>query len=244
MKNKKIIEVLGSVILIASLGITGCTVRAAEDTTEETEKERTEESEETEETEDPCGCVIDEEDCYNGCCVGSYVNYEFVSTNGELEGQLDYMELAPRCEDIDWSAYPDDTSISDISLIEDEELREIAQTYADQGFTVNDPEVDRTYISALGDGEYQFTDGFSATYDDERSYVNIYAYKMNETLFEYFMVNYYGGFDDSTVSDDGTVLRYGDDEYYAEFNRDTGIGVLYISCNLLVPAHEPAAEEA
>ena len=147
MKNKRIVEVLGSVILAVSLGITGCTVKIEDDKkTEKSEKETTEET--TEETEDPCCCEVDEcEISYCGSCVSYEDDYEFVSTNGELEGQLDYMELAPRCEDINWDAYPDDLTIDDLSVIEDEDMRNLAQECVDCGYVVDDPELDALIVA-------------------------------------------------------------------------------------------------
>ncbi len=229
MKNKRIVEVLGSVILAVSLGITGCTVKIEDDKkTEKSEKETTEET--TEETEDPCCCEVDEcEISYCGSCVSFEDDYEFVSTNGELEGQLDYMELAPRCEDINWDAYPDDLTIDDLSVIEDEDMRNLAQECVDCGYVVDDPELDRIYAISLGDGEYQFTNGFSATYDNGNDFGTVYAYKMNEELFDYFLVQY-NGFSNEDCTDDGTVIRYGSDSYYVEYNRETGIGMTFISC--------------
>jgi hypothetical protein len=46
---------------------------------------------------------------------------------------------------------------------------------------------------------------------------------MNETLFNYYFIDR-NSVDDSDMTDDGTVIRYGDDENYYEFNRETGIG--------------------
>ena len=54
---------------------------------------------------------------------------------------------------------------------------------------------------------------------------------MNETLFDYYFVEWNEVDDTVPVTDDGTVIRYGDDDNYMEFNRDTGVGVMYYSCD-------------
>ena len=225
MKTKKFIEIIGSAALIAALAVTGCSVvRAAElDETdgsaveiEETESEATVESD-----------SFDEEEFY-GCC---WVDYDFVSTNGELEGQLDYMKLYPDFENMNWDNYPVDESIDDMNKIEDEQIRAIAQDYADNGFTIYDPDLRDEYATgAIGDSEYMFDNGFSGFYETADSYTYVAVYKMNETLFNYFLGNYVC-IEDPETTDDGTVIRIGDDNDYVEFNRDTGIGVRYIVCD-------------
>lgn len=230
MNNKKIIKTLGSAILVASLGITGCTVRADEMKTEKTKetretRETVEETTEKEtEEEDPCGCFYDEDDV-------DFTSYEFVSTNGELEGQMDYMERCPDWDSIDWDNLPDYEAVStlrDIDSIEDEDMRALAHSYADEGYKINDPAYELEYGFAVGDGEYQFTIGFSAYRNDGEYSYYINTYKMNETLFDYFLVEgYCYNAPEIPVSDDGTVIRYGTDDNYVEFNRDTGIGTMY-----------------
>ena len=111
-------------------------------------------------------------------------------------------------------------------VFEDEDIRELAQSYADEGYCIHDPEKDRQYGNAFGDGEYQFSTGFTAhrVQDDSEEFISIY--KMNEVLFNYFLVDYYD-MGDATYTDDGTVIRYSYDDYYVEFNRDTGMGCIY-----------------
>jgi len=225
MKNRKIIEIIGSTILIASLGVTGCSVRAAElSPTDETE-ETTEEVEVIEETEEEyiCGCDmdIDDED-YQGC----YCSYNFESTNGELEGQLDYMELCPDIDSIDWDHYPENPYITDPAEFEDADIRAIAQEYMNDGYQIYDPEIDLSYGVSLGDGEYQFNNGFNAYRDEGEAATNVFVYKMNETLFEYFLVDM-SMYENADRTDDGTTIRVGDDDYYVEYNRDTGIGICH-----------------
>ena len=220
MKNRKIIKALGSTVLTASLFITGCSVAAKEDTSKETEKETTKETTEEEDPCDecdPCGCVLDDDDEIYYSCV-------LQSTNGELEDQMEYM--VPYPSDADWDSMPDEWLIDDMSVIEDEDIRALAQSYYDDGYSVNDPETEVEFGCTLGDGEYIFSNGFSAYRDNGRIYSYVSAYKMNETLFNYYFVEW-NGFDESTLSDDGTVIRYGEDDYYVEFNRDTGIGVYF-----------------
>ena len=223
MKNRKIIKALGSTVLTASLFITGCSVAAKEDTSKETEKETTKET--TEEKDpcdecDPCGCALDDEDeeIYYSCVLQS--------TNGELEDQMDYM--VPYPSDADWDSMPDEWIIDDVSSIEDDDIRALAQSYLDDGYDIYDPEVETEFGYAFGDGEYIFSNGFSASRDDGRMYSYMYAYKMNETLFNYYLVKW-NGFDENTLSEseDGNIIRYGEDDYYVEFNRETGIGLMY-----------------
>lgn len=234
MNNKRFIKTLGSAILVASLGITGCAVRADSIETEKTKatRETTEETTEKEtEEEDPCGCYYDEDDV-------DFATYEFVSTNGELEGQMDYMEHCPDWDSIDWDNLPDYETASvlrDIDSIEDEDMRALAHSYADEGYTIRDPEYDHNYGFASGDGEYQFINGFSGFRETDGYEYYINAYKMNETLFDYFFVECYCYNDpEIPVSDDGTVIRYGTDDNYVEFNRETGIGTMYTAWDVTV----------
>lgn len=74
-----------------------------------------------------------------------------------------------------------------------------------------------------------FTTGFRAERIKDHSSEFIYAYEMNEDLFDYFFVDDY--YDDIECSDDGIVIRYETQGYIAEYNRDTGIGFLYIGCS-------------
>ena len=227
MKNRKFIKALGSTVLTASLCITGCSVAAQEETTTTTEKETTT-TETTEDECDPCGCTVDEDDEMY------YSSYSFQSTNGELEGQMDYMVLVPCDADINWDNYPEndeDMYITDASSIADEDIRALAQTYIDLGYDVTDPDFDQEFGFAWGDGEYMFTTGFTAYGQDGDIYSSVWAYKMNETLFDYYFVEWNEVDDTVPVTDDGTVIRYGDDDNYMEFNRDTGVGVMYYSCD-------------
>ena len=163
------------------------------------------------------------------------------STNGELEDQLEYMVLA--------SDYPCDetlylVTIDDLSDIEDLDIRAVAETYSEQGYDIYDQENELNKGRSLGDGEYMFKYGFYATYsyysDDFEYYESneVWVYKMNEELFDYFMIDYmstqdFCSFDKprDTVEDDGTVIRYTDSlsGATAEFNRETGIGSLLMT---------------
>lgn len=170
----------------------------------------------------------------------------FVSTHGELEDQLEYM--------VPVSDYPDSEEllreVTDVSVIEDEDVRELAQYYLDQGYQVFDQENQLSRHEAVGDLEYMFRYGFYAIYRGDElvddiwysDNVDLYVYKMNEELFEHFMVenislftSYHGNFGASfdkprdTVEDDGTIIRYTDSYSgsVAEYNRETGFGMLY-----------------
>ena len=225
MKTKKLTQILGSAVLIASIGLTGCGMNATVETSEETTTKETTEATTTT-TEDPCACVVEEDDDeqYYSCPA-------FNSTNGELEGQMDYMVPVPPMEEMDFSNYPDDDSdltITDVSVIEDEDIRAIAQEYMDEGYSINDPNLDQQYGFAFGDGEYMFADGFTAFRNDNGHWSYVSLYKMNETLFEHYFVETQC-YEGATTEDDGTVIRYGVESAYVEFNRDTGIGYAYSS---------------
>ena len=220
MKIKKVTQLLGSAVLIASVGITGCGMNASVETSEETTTKETTEATTTT-TEDPCACVVEEDDDEQ-----YYSSPGFNSTNGELEGQMDYMVLVPSLEDMDLSDYPDnetDLTITDLSVIEDEDIRALAQEYMDQGFSINDPRIEQRYGFAMGDGEYMFAYGFSCFKNDNGYWTYVNLYRMNETLFDYYLVDR-NFTEDELYADDGTVIRYGDDENYVEFNRETGVG--------------------
>ena len=230
MKNRKLMVVLGSMLLIASLGITGCQMQHEEETTKGSEaEETTEETTATEEEENLCGCetAIDLANYdYFYSCPG------FVSTNGELEGQQEYMTLCPDWDSIDWNKYPYDPAeikVSDLDIFEDENVRNAAQDLVNEGYSINDPDIDQQFGNACGDGEYQFCNGFTAYRIDSHGSEYISAYKMNEALFNHFFVEWYD-MEEEPVTDDGTVIRYGEGNFYIEFNRDTGIGLVYSGC--------------
>jgi len=231
MKNRRFIQILGSAVLIASMGITGCSTTGEKETEKETTKETTE-KETTEDEEDLCCCEFDEDE-FDEDYYYSSGDFEITSSNGELPGQMDYMAACPDSESLDWEAYPEfeDSFITDLSVIEDDDVRAVAQSYADQGYNIVDPVLEFEYGNLGGDWEYQFLDGFHAYLDGNDLCAEVEAFKMNEDLFNYFLVEYWG-LDDPDyydVTDDGTVIRYGDDEFYAEFNRETGIGVQFYS---------------
>ena len=230
MKRRKLIAVLGSVVLSASVGITACQMKTQEDTTKETTaEETTEETTTIEEEEDLCGCA----EAIDPACEEYYYSCPgFVSTNGELEGQSEYMTLCPDWESIDWNRYPDDPEdmkVSDLSIFENETIRTYAEELVRDGYSINDPDVDQQFGNACGDGEYQFCIGFTAYRVDAHSSEYISAYMMNETLFNHFFVEWYV-MEEEPVTDDGTVIRYGYDNFYVEYNRDTGIGIIYSGC--------------
>ena len=229
MKNRRFIQILGSAVLIASMGITGCSTTGEKETEKETTKETTEKETTEEDEEDFCSCnpdceAYEDEEYY--CSSG---DFEITSSNGSLPGQMDYMAACPDPDTLDWEAYPDveDSYITDLSVIEDDDLRAIAQSYADQGYNIIDPVLEFEYGNLGGDWEYQFLDGFHADFVGDDFGAEVGVYKMNEDLFNYFLVEYWGLDDPDyyNVTDDGTVIRYGDDDWYVEYNRDTGIGV-------------------
>lgn len=230
MKRRKLIAVLGSVLLAASVGITACQTKTQEDTTKETTaEETTEETTTIEEEEDRCGCA----EAIDPACEEYYYSCPgFVSTNGDLEGQSEYMTLCPDWDSVDWNKYPDDPEdmkVSDLSIFEDEAIRSYAEELVRDGYSINDPEIDQLFGSACGDGEYQFCIGFTAYHVDSRNSEYISAYRMNETLFNHFFVEWYE-MEEEPVTDDGTVIRYGNDNFYVEYNRDSGIGIIYSGC--------------
>ena len=206
-----------------------------ETTTSQTTEETTSEPEETEEE-------MSLHDQYWSFIGGG----RFVSTNGELEDQMEYMVLV--------SDYPEQElfvqDISDTSGIDDADVRDAAQYYMDQGYQVFDQENELARRDSLGDGEYMFRDGFYAVFRDTTGTVgqdgdwidtcyDVYVYKMNETLFDYFIVEGHS-FSNSfcctfvkprdIVEDDGTVIRYTDSYTgtVAEFDRDTGLATITI----------------
>lgn len=170
-----------------------------------------------------------------------YAEEEFVSTDGELEDQLVYMVPKSDYPDSEREEYVRD--VSDVSVFEDDDIRELASYYMDQGYQIFDQENQLSRHESLGDPEYMFKYGFNAFYylDELEGDIwycqtrTVWVYKMNEELFEYFIAGpafMLGSFDKprDTMEDDGTVIRYTDsyDGYVAEFDRETGICTLYI----------------
>ena len=223
MKTRKIMAVLGSTMLAGALALTGCSigkdgVKVRANGTEANLKAELDD----ELTGADYGEVPSDDEEYYGC---RPLEDDFVSTNGELEGQLEYMALIPDCNSVDWASYPEDDKLQDVSSIEDEDLRALAQEYMDNGFSIVDPEIMREYGSPyLGDGEYMFTDGFYAICNDDSSITTVFVFKMNETLFDYFLAGNMCCGSEIVEADDGTVISYENDLQRVEFNRDTGIG--------------------
>ena len=228
MKRNMIIKTLGTAVLLASVGITGCNIRVENDDDKKSDNEEEICCEADDEEDYSGGCYSSGDDDYSSsysCCVPVA---DMDSTNGELPGQLDYMTLVPPCNSIDWDSY-EISYISDLSVIANDDLRAVAEEYQAEGFSIIDPSQDQEYGLAKGDGEYMFTNGFSGEHLTDDASEFIYAYEMNEDLFEYFLVAPYS-YEGVECSDDGSVIRYTAEGYVAEYNRDTGIGFLYTGC--------------
>lgn len=221
MKRNMLIKTLGTVTLLVSICITGCHIKVEEDDEDDDDKRDLPPAEEV--FGDLSGCISADENWESECYYCHMQDHNFQSTNGELPGQLDYMTLVPPCDSIDWDSY-ETCFISDLSVIENDDIRAIAEEYASEGFDIVDPSQDREYGLASGDGEYMFTNGFNGEHFTEDAMEYIHVYEMNEDLFEYYFVEPYPN---TECSDDGTVIRYTADGYVAEYNRDTGIGFLY-----------------
>lgn len=160
---------------------------------------------------------------------------EDYGTNGELEGQMDYMVL---CSDYNDANGIPRREIEDASEIEDPDVRAVAESYMEQGYTVLDQEAELASWQALGDGEYMFKYGFYAHLYTEDTMTDLWVYKMNETLFDYFIKPNGPAVE---VEDDGTVVRYINNTYgnssIAEYNRETGFGTLISSSDLTVSTY-------
>jgi hypothetical protein len=147
-------------------------------------------------------------------------------TNGELEGQLDYMMLR---SDYDGPVDARECAITDASVFEDDDLREAAQYYLDQGYLLFDEGGQLDLWGPLGDDEYMFDQGFFAYTNGASGESGVWVYRMNETLFEHFLVEV-NGFDPEDVSDDGIIIScstFDRDEFLTSeisFDRETGIG--------------------
>lgn len=141
MKRNMIIKSLGTAVLLASVGITGCNIKTDDDSKSDRDDDEEEISCEVDD-EDLSGCceISDEEDEeYYSCCVPEYC---IGGTNGELPGQLDYMTLVPPCDRINWADY-ETSYITDLSVIDSDDLRAIAEEYAGEGYDIVDPEQDQ-----------------------------------------------------------------------------------------------------
>lgn len=223
MKTRKVMAVLGSTMLMGAIALTGCSIGKDGIKLEANGTEANVKAELDDElTGEDYGEVPEDEEQYY-CCMG--LAEDFVSTNGELEGQLDYMALVTPCDQMDWSNYPDDDTLKDADSIEDEDIRNLAQEYLNDGYTIIDPDVMREYCTPiLGDGEYMFTEGFYGYHIGDTTTNTVYVFKMNETLFNYFLVDTICG-TDIQVNDDGTVITYDVEGQHVEFNRETGVGI-------------------
>ena len=224
MKTRKVMAVLGCTMLAGALALTGCSIGKDDAKIKSNGTEANLKAELNDElTGADYGEVPSDDEEYYGC---HPLEDDFVSTNGELEGQLDYMMLIPDCNSIDWEAYPEDDSLHDISSIADEDIRALAQEYIDDGYTIQDPELMREYgMCYLGDGEYMFTNGFYAVNIGETSTTTVHVFKMNETLYDHFLAGNMCCGSEIIDSDDGVVISRDNAFQHVEFNRDTGIGI-------------------
>jgi len=228
MKTRKVMAVLGCTMLAGALALTGCSIGKDDAKVESngTEANLKAELEEELTGADYGEVPSDDEEYY--CC--HPLEDDFVSTNGELEGQLDYMILIPDCNSLDWEAYPEDDSLQDINSIEDADIRALAQEYIDNGYKVQDPALMREYgMCFLGDGEYMFSNGFYAVNIGDSSTTTVHVFKMNETLFDYFLVGNMCCGSEIIENDDGVVISYDNEFQHIEYNRDTGIGISIIT---------------
>ena len=163
------------------------------------------------------------------------------AVSGDLAAsQALYMTPRTDIMDFDYSPYAyDDYCIEDMSVIADEELRAIAQSYYDQGFFIDNPEITLGEGMAPGDSDMMFANGFAAHSGapcDSYVYWDLQVYKMDETLFNYYFMdlNYMnpyvwdGEYDE--ITDDGTVIRAVDHfdnfDFAVEFDRSTGIAMI------------------
>ena len=124
-----------------------------------------------------------------------------------------------------------DYHISDMSVIEDDDLRAIAEDFYSRGFYIINPEVMRMGGSFPGSETYMFN-GFVAYTTDENGSEDHEFYRMDETLFNWFCVeDNMWDLSDAEITDDGNVIRvtlsycdeYTDIDYDASFDRSTGI---------------------
>lgn len=209
----------GAVLTASVLG--ACAVKeVTEDINESVEVSETTASEESSQTTEP-----PETSATETSATGAYFGPDFVSTNGELEGQSDYMILR---SDYTWNG---PRVITDLSILGDDDVIAAAQAYEDEGYTI----FNCLFPSNFGDPEYQFYIGFGAESLDGEMLRNAHVWKMNETLFEYFIADTGWIWTEAEEEDDGTCIRYSvDNEYqgehyyaYFEFNRDTGLMTYY-----------------
>lgn len=219
-------------VTVLGVGLT-CGLNAYADETEETgesleAQETVVEETVVEET------VVEEE-------VSAPVEETAPAATGDLAASQElYMTARPPMYDCDYSGFSyEDYLIEDMSVIPDEQIRAIAQSYYDQGFYIDNPEIIQLEGSAPGDEYMMFTDGFAAhsiNSCDSYVYWDLQVYKMDETLFDYYFLDlhymnpyvYDGVYDE--VTDDGTVIRAVDHfdnfDFVAEYNRDTGIATI------------------
>ena len=191
---------------------------SAETTVDETVAEETTESSITYEVPDPEDIDIPD---YAPLGYADWYYYpDFVSTNGELEGQDEYMRLR-----LDYGM-PRHFYYDDLEEIEDPDTRALAQAYADEGYDIYMPAGGATW----GDIEYEFYNAFGAQYMDGEIFKEVYVAKMNETLFNYFISSHWD-YSEGAYYDDGIVVgtRYQNDTSgyctYTEFNRETGYAI-------------------
>lgn len=118
-----------------------------------------------------------------------------------------------------------DSYIYDLSTIENDNLRAVAEDMQANGYYSFCSDVPDYGAIYLEDGSHY--DGFSASYMDDHSCVLSYVFQMDDALYNRLSELYIES--ESAVEDDGTVITYTNSfeggYWQFSYNRDTGVGI-------------------
>lgn len=117
------------------------------------------------------------------------------------------------------------TYFDDMSVIENDNLRAVAEEYQANGYSDFTMDIQDYGAIYLHDGSHY--EGFSATYCGDSFYTFCYVLQMDEALYNHLGDGYAQS--GSTVEDDGTVITYTNSYeggcWQFSYNRDTGVGI-------------------
>lgn len=153
---------------------------------------------------------------------GSQSGDDPVPTSGTMvtDNMVNYSDVV----DIDLSGYDYNTYVTDFSVYENDDLRELAELYSDNGFIIQDLNIAGLFGCAIGDDQSYFNVGFVATHESDTAGYYDYVMLMNAEQFDEYIVPTYC--QEGTRDDDGNVVTIENGYYRVNYVRSTQICIL------------------
>lgn len=136
------------------------------------------------------------------------------------DNMVNYSDVAG----VDLSGYDYETYLTDFSCYENDDLRELAEIYSQNGFIIQDLNLAGLFGCAIGGDDAYFSVGFVATHESDNAGYYEYVMLMNAQQFDEYIVPTYGM--DSERTDDGNVISLENDYYDVMYVRSTQICIL------------------